>query len=100
MFSIFIKSWYFISVPSCGISEKWDPRTGNFDGTRDPGFISRVRPGTLNMGLKTRNPNHGLDMATIECRFTLKGACDMKRTYSQINPSNKYMKQTLLSCIL
>ena len=38
--------------------------------------------------------------ATIECRFTLKRARDMKRRYSQINPSNKYVKKPLLSCIL
>ena len=46
--------------------------------------------------------------ATIECRFTLKCARDMKRTYSQTQsnkyvkqpPSNKYVKQPLLSCIL
>ena len=37
---------------------------------------------------------------TIECRFNLKRARDMKRTYSQINPSMKYVKQPLLSCIL
>ena len=34
--------------------------------------------------------------ATLECRFTLKRARDMMRTYSQINPSNKYVKQRLL----
>ena len=38
--------------------------------------------------------------ATIKYRFTLKRARGMKRTYSQINPSNKYVKQPLLSCIL
>ena len=38
--------------------------------------------------------------ATIECRFTLKRARDMKITYSQINPSNKYVKQLLSSCII
>ena len=38
--------------------------------------------------------------ATIECRFTLKRARDLKITYSQINPSNKYVKQPLLLCIL
>ena len=37
--------------------------------------------------------------ATIECRFTLKRARDMKITYSQTQ-SNKYVKQLLLSCIL
>ena len=34
--------------------------------------------------------------ATIECRFTLKRARDMVRTFSQINPSNKNVKQRLL----
>ena len=34
--------------------------------------------------------------ATLECKFTLKRARDMMRTYSQINPSNKYVKQRLL----
>ena len=38
--------------------------------------------------------------ATRGCRFTLKQARDMMRTYIQINPSNKYVKQRLLSCIL
>ena len=38
--------------------------------------------------------------ATIECRSALKRARDMKRTYSQTNSSNKYVKQPLLSCII
>ena len=37
--------------------------------------------------------------ATIGCRFTLKRAHDMMRTYIQINPSKKHVKR-FLSCIL
>ena len=38
--------------------------------------------------------------ATMECKFTLKCTRDMIRAYSQINPSNKNVKQRLLSCML
>ena len=39
-------------------------------------------------------------LANTECKFTLKRTRDMIRTSGQINPSNKNVKQRLLSCTL
>ena len=38
--------------------------------------------------------------ATIGCRFILKRVRDIIKTYSEINPSNKNVKQRLLPCML